>query len=753
MIQASAILQKDDLDIEPKYVEGLENLLAHCRTHLPSVDEDLIRRAFRLSYWAHRDDWRASGERYISHPLEVATIVARDIGLDDLSVAAALLHDVVEDTELSLDLIRSEFGETLATVIDGLTKISGVFTSRELGQAENVRKLMLSMATDLRVILVKFADRLHNMRTIEALPKKKQLKKAGETLDLFAPLAHRFGLHSIKSELEDLCLKILDPKAYYHIVGRLREMAEERDTYIASFVEPLEDRLRDQGFEFHVYSRVKNVYSIHRKMKRQDKPIDEIYDIFAIRIVLDTAADLEPEPREKKGKEDCWRVYSVVTDLYKPLPTRFRDFISNPKGNGYQSLHTTVLGPGGRRVEVQIRTDRMHEVAEKGVAAHWRYKEGRTNVDEEMEQFLEWVRDLLDNPNPEEATEFVEEFRLNLYDEEIYVFTPMGDLMTLPKGATPVDFAFKVHTEVGMQCIGAKVNGKMVPLSRELQSGDQIEIITSKKQNPNPDWENFVQTHKAKSRIRHWKNEKRRETADLGRQIWEKRAERANLEVSNHDLQEFAHDVKFPDLRQLFYEIGAGIYDPEELIDYIKDGVLEDELNEPADEQSLKEQYENFLEAAQTSGTQALVIDGELQRDIAVNYASCCNPIPGDEVFGFVSRTGAINIHRTNCPNATDLLNNHPGRIQDVDWSHQKDVQFDAALRLMGEDRTNMLNDITTVISKNLNTYIRSLTIDSEDGVFSGTIMLKVTDLKHLRRLMERLKRIDGLHGVYRFEE
>jgi len=304
-----------------------------------------------------------------------------------------------------------------------------------------------------------------------------------------------------------------------------------------------------------------------------------------------------------------------------------------------------------------------------------------------------------------------------------------------------------------MQCIGAKVNGKMVPLSRELQSGDQIEIITSKKQNPNPDWENFVQTHKAKSRIRHWKNEKRRETADLGRQIWEKRAERANLEVSNHDLQEFAHDVKFPDLRQLFYEIGAGIYDPEELIDYIKDGVLEDELNEPADEQSLKEQYENFLEAAQTSGTQALVIDGELQRDIAVNYASCCNPIPGDEVFGFVSRTGAINIHRTNCPNATDLLNNHPDRIQDVDWSHQKDVQFDAALRLMGEDRTNMLNDITTVISKNLNTYIRSLTIDSEDGVFSGTIMLKVTDLKHLRRLMERLKRIDGLHGVYRFEE
>ncbi len=752
MIQASAVLQKDDLDIEQQYVEGLETLLAHCRAHLSSVDEDLIRRAFRLSYWAHREDWRASGERYISHPLEVATIVARDIGLDDLSVAAALLHDVVEDTNLSLDFIESEFGETLATVIDGLTKISGVFESRELGQAENVRKLMLSMATDLRVILVKFADRLHNMRTIEALPKKKQLKKAGETLDLFAPLAHRFGLHSIKSELEDLCLKILDPSSYDHIVESIRDMADERDKFIASFIEPLEERLEEDGFEYEIYSRVKNVYSIHCKMKRQGKPIDEIYDIFAIRIVLDTDEDLQVEKREKTGKEDCWRVYSLVTDTYKPLPTRFRDFISNPKGNGYQSLHTTVLGPGGRRVEVQIRTDRMHEVAEKGVAAHWRYKEGRTNVDEEMEKFLEWVRDLLDNPKPEEATEFVEEFRLNLYDEEIYVFTPAGDLMTLPKGATPVDFAFKVHTEVGMQCIGAKMNGKMVPLSRELQSGDQVEIITSKKQHPNPDWEKFVQTHKAKSRIRHWKNEKRRQTADLGRQIWEKESDKANLEISDHDLQHYAHDVKFPDLRQLFYEIGAGIYDPQDLIEYIKEGVIDDS-EESTDEKSLKEQYENFLEAAQTSGKQALVIDGEIQRDIAVNYASCCNPIPGDEVFGFVSKTGRINIHRTSCPNATDLLNNHPHRIQDVDWSHQKDVQFVAALRLMGEDRTNMLNDITTVISKNLNTYIRSLTIDSDDGFFSGTVTLHVTDLKHLRRLMERLKRIDGLHGVYRFEE
>jgi GTP pyrophosphokinase/guanosine-3',5'-bis(diphosphate) 3'-pyrophosphohydrolase len=443
-----------------------------------------------------------------------------------------------------------------------------------------------------------------------------------------------------------------------------------------------------------------------------------------------------------------------VTDLYKPLPERFRDFISVPKSNGYQSLHTTVFGPKGRRVEVQIRTQEMHEVAERGVAAHWKYKEGKKNVDEEMEKFLEWVRDLLDNPEPDEATEFVKEFRLNLYDEEIYVFTPQGDLMTLPQGATPVDFAFKVHTEVGMQCIGAKVNGKMVPLSQELSSGDQVEVITSKKQQPNPDWMNFVVTHKARSRIRQWTNEERRKAAELGREMWQKKKDRADLEISDQDLQQVAHELKFPDLQQLFYEIGKGLYDPDELVDHIKgQAEHEDDDEEPEDEEALKERYERFLDSAQSTGKQTLVVNGEVQEDLAVNYASCCNPIPGDEVFGFVSKTGTINIHRSNCQNASDLLVNQADRILDVDWSRQKDVQFVAALRLMGEDRVGMVNDITEVISKNLKTNIRSITIDTEDGIFSGTIMLHVSDLEHLERLMERLKRIDGIHGVYRFEE
>ena len=746
MIQASAVPQKSEIEIDPKYEERLEKLLSCCRTHLPTVDENMIRRAFRLSYWAHRNDWRESGEKYVSHPLRVATIVARDIGLDDTSVAAALLHDVVEDTELSLDLIRDEFGDTMATIIDGLTKIEGVFSSQKLGQAENVRKLMLSMASDLRVILVKFADRLHNMRTIEALPKKKQLQKASETQELFAPLAHRFGLFKIKSELEDLSFEVLDPEAYTHIVDRLEEMAEQREAYIAGFIEPLAEHLEEEGFEFDIKGRVKNVYSIHRKMQRKNKPIDEIYDIFAIRVILQSGG--------RKGKEDCWRVYSLVTDLYKPLPERFRDFISVPKSNGYQSLHTTVFGPGGRRVEVQVRTQEMHEVAERGVAAHWKYKEGTENVDEEMERFLEWVRDLLENPEPEEATEFVKEFRLNLYDEEIYVFTPQGDLLTLPQGATPVDFAFKVHTEVGMQCIGAKVNGKMVPLSQELESGDQVEVITSEKQNPSPDWINFVVTHKARSRIRKWTNEERRKAVELGKEIWGKTKDQADLEISDQDLQEVAHELKFPDLQQLFYEIGKGLYDPDELVDYIKGNTQPEEKTvEEFDEESLREQYEQFLDAAQETEKQALVIDGEVQKDLAVNYASCCNPIPGDEVFGFVSKTGTVNIHRSNCRNASDLLVNKADRILDVDWSHQKDVQFVAALRLMGEDRVGMVNDITTVISKNLKTNIRSITIDTEDGIFSGTIMLHVSDLEHLQRLIERLKRIDGIQGVYRFKE
>lgn len=747
MIEVSDILKNADIHIEPEYDQKLKDLLVLCRKHLLSVNEELIQRAFRLSYWAHRNDRRASGELYINHPLAVAAIVAQDISFDDVSVAAALLHDVVEDTELSIEFIRQEFGETLAIIIDGLTKIDGVFASREMGQAENVRKLMLSMASDIRVILVKFADRLHNMRTLDSLPRKKQIKIASETLDLFAPLAHRFGLFAIKGELEDLTLKILKPESYFEIANGLSDTKKMRSDYINSFIEPLQEQLRDKGFEFEMYGRPKHIFSIHRKMLRQDKPLEEIYDLFAIRIVLKSTG--------KKGKEDCWRVYSIITDLYRPLPERFRDFISVPKSNGYQSLHTTVLGPLGRRVEVQIRTEEMHEIAERGLAAHWKYKEGVNEAGDHIDKWLSWVRDLLENPRPEQATEFVQEFRLNLYDEEIYVFSPKGDLYNLPNHATPVDFAFLVHTEVGNRCIGAKVNGKMVPLSRQLKSGDQVEIITSKKQTPRPDWIKFVVTHKARSRIRHWINEERRHITEVGQDIWRKKSKRARIQIADRDLQRYASRFKFPSPQHMFYEIGAGLFDPKDLIASIKNKGDGDSGSEQDGDSSvpLQVRYDTFLDKAQSVGRPALKIDGELHTDILTQYASCCNPIPGDEVFGFLSKTGSIKIHRVGCKNAAYLLVNHQDRIIQVEWSRQKDVQFVAALRLIGEDRVGLLNDISTVISKNLKTNIRSMTIDSEDGVFEGTLVLSVNDLAHLRRLMERLRRISNIHGVYRFEE
>ena len=747
MLRAASILQGDQLHIEPQFRDRLEQLLEVCRETLPSVDEERIRRAFRISYWAHRNDRRHSGEMYIAHPLEVAFIVAREIAIDDVSVVAALLHDVVEDTEISLDFVRDEFGAPIANIIDGLTKISGVFSSRALGQAENVRKLMLSMATDIRVILVKFADRMHNMQTIGAVSRHKQIKTATETLELFAPLAHRFGLFALKNQLEDLSLQVLHPDEYAAIVERLEDSSDERERYVNSFIEPLKDRLERDGFQCDIYGRPKNIGSIYRKMTRQSKPIDEIYDLFAIRIVLHTEG--------RKGKEDCWRVYSIITDLYKPLPERFRDFISVPKSNGYQSLHTTVLGPAGRRVEVQIRTRDMHDIAERGLAAHWKYKEKITQSDSQMDEFLSWVRELLESPRPEQATEFLEEFRLNLYEREIYVFTPKGELKTLPTDATPVDFAFQVHTEVGFHCIGAKVNGKMVPLSHRLKSGDQVEGITSKKQTPNPDWMKFVVTHKARSRIRHWINEKRRKSTDHGREIWRKKAKRANIEISESDLAQYASRLKFPNQQQMFFEIGSGLFDVADLISLIKKGETA-AVESPAperDSDALRLQYESFLDTAKSASKPALMIDGELHTDIVTKYAPCCNPIPGDEVFGYLSRAGSIRIHRVNCRNSPDLLINHPERVVPVEWSRQKDVQFITALRIVGEDRVGIVSDITTVISKNLSTNIRSITVDSEDGVFEGSIVMYVSDLAHLHRLIKRVKRIEGIHGVYRFEE
>ncbi len=761
MIQASAFLnsQLRDLRVHSEYERRLRVLIEHCRRNLPSVDEERIRRAFQVAYWAHRDDRRASGELYISHPLEVALIAARDIRFDDTTVVAALLHDTVEDTDLSLDLIKSEFGAEVATITDGVTKIDHVFSTRALGRAENVRKLMLSMASDIRVILVKFADRLHNMRTLGSLPHDRQLKIAADTLDLFAPLAHRFGLHEVKTELEDLSLKYMEPVAYREIAEGLKSKRRQRERFIESFVDPIRRQLKEDGFEFEIHGRPKSIYSIFRKMHKQDKELDEIYDLFAIRIILHSVG--------KKGREDCWRLYSILTDLYQPLPERFRDFISVAKSNGYQSLHTTVIGPEGKPVEIQIRTAEMHEIAERGVAAHWKYKDeagassgdgapapDASGRDARVEAMYKWVRDLLENPDSNDADEFVKEFQLNLYDEEIYVFTPQGDLMTLPRGATPVDFAFQIHTQVGFNCIGAKVNNKMVPLSYVLTSGDQVEILTSKKQTPNPDWMKFVVTHKARSRIRHWINERLRLAVDAGRETLVRKMKRAKIELDEQLINRAASRLKFPSSQQLFYEIGSGLYDADEFVQFIKRGA---ERSASEDTQggdaTVPLEFEQFAADAQEIGKTALIIDGERHSEMAVNYAPCCNPIPGDDVFGYISKTGVIKIHRVTCRNAPNLLLEHAERILSVDWSRQKDVQFVAALRIVGEDRVGIVSDITTIISKNLKTNIRSIAVESEDGLFEGTLVIYVSDLKQLRRIMQRLGRLDGIYGVYRFEE
>ena len=750
MIHASETLnaQLDSLVVIPEYERRLRVLLEHARRNLPSVDESLIRRAFRVAYWAHRDDRRASGEMYISHPLEVALIAARDIRADDVTVAAALLHDTVEDTDLSLDLIRSEFGDDVAAITDGVTKIGSVVGGRGMKHDENVRKLMLSMASDVRVILVKFADRLHNMRTLGGLAREKQVRIATETRDLYAPLAHRFGLHEVKTELEDLSLKFLEPDAYRAIADGLHAKRRQRERYVERFIEPVRTELTEAGFDFEIVGRPKSIYSIWRKMRKQEIELDDVYDLFAIRIILRSEG--------KQGREDCWRVYSVLTALYQPIAARFRDFVSVPKSNGYQSLHTTVIGPEGKPVEIQVRTAEMHDIAERGVAAHWKYKEGgaaATSHEARMEKMVSWVRDLLETPRPDDAGEFVREFQLQLYDEEIYVFTPKGQLVTLPTGATPVDFAFQIHTEVGFHCIGAKVDGKMVPLSYVLHSGEQVEILTSKRQTPNPDWTTFVVTHKAQTRIRHWVNERRRKAVALGRDLLDKKLKRARLVLDEQEINRLSARLKFPNAAQLFFEIGAGLFDPADFVELARNGHPEDDAPAAGVSPALLEvdSLATYVrDNARERGAPTLVIDGERHADLSVDYAPCCGPIPGDDVFGYLSKTGSVRIHRRSCKNAPHLLTDHTERIIRVEWSRQKDVQFPATLRLVGEDRVGIVSDITTVISKSLKTNIRSITVTSEDGMFEGQIVLYVSDTAQLTRVVKRLGRLDGIYGVHR---
>jgi len=725
-----------DIEAENKEIrKRYRALLRACKPTLQKGDKQQIRKAFDLALESHKDMRRKSGEPYIYHPIAVAQIAAEEIGLGTTSIVCALLHDVVEDTSITLQDIEEQFGKKVLRIIDGLTKISGIFDPNSSMQAENFRKMLLTLAEDVRVILIKLADRLHNMRTMEFMARHKQLKIASETSYLYAPLAHRLGLYAIKSELEDLSMKFTDPDTYKFIAKKLNEKKTEREKFVKDFIGPIQGILTEEGIHASVVGRPKSIHSIWNKMRKKSIPFEEVYDLFAVRIIIDTD--------DEKEKTECWKVYSIVTDLYRPNPDRLRDWISSPKANGYESLHTTVMGPRGQWVEVQIRTQRMNEIAEKGFAAHWKYKE--SNSDNGLDQWIQKVRDILSNPESN-AMDFVDDFKMNLFSDEIYIFTPKGTLVQLPNGATALDFAFEIHTDIGATCIGAKVNHKLVPLSHELSNGDQVEIITSSKQTPKDDWLNFVVTAKAKSKIKSSLKEEKRRIAEDGKEILERKLKSLKITYNTDNINKIANYFKYPSSQELFFNVAKGTLDIKNLREFVANIRSEDS------NQNQFQTHINGLVGKISKKDDTILIGDDLQK-IDYTLAPCCNPIPGDDIFGFLTVNDGIKIHRTSCPNASKLMANYGYRILKAKWaSSQNSISFLTGLRIVGIDDVGLVNKITTVIFHDFNVNIRSLAISSNEGIFEGDIMVFVNDTEQLDRLIEHLKKIPGVTGVSRYE-
>ncbi|MBE2254572.1 MAG: bifunctional (p)ppGpp synthetase/guanosine-3',5'-bis(diphosphate) 3'-pyrophosphohydrolase [Ignavibacteria bacterium] len=734
------------------YKKKLDELIFYCKKNLPSnkVNENLIAKAFKYALEAHKLDKRASGEPYFSHPYEVALIVAKEIPLDDISVASALLHDVIEDTNFTIKDIREEFGEEVAEIVDGATKIDGIFDNYELQQIESYKKLLLSMTSDIRVMLIKFADRLHNLRTIEFLSNPRQIRMAQETVEIYAPFAHRFGLSSVKTELEELSFKYLDRKTYDEIAKKLNEKKRERERFVKKFIEPIKQSLEKEGLKFEIQGRAKSIYSIYKKIKQRNKSFDEIYDLFAVRIIIDT-----------KNKNDCFNAYGLISQIYIPVPERFKDYISLPKQNGYQSIHTTLISKEGKMVEVQIKTREMHEIAEKGIAAHWKYKEN-TNINEEnLEKWMKYIRETFENVGKDKdvSEDFMESFKLNLYQDEIYVFTPKGDLKVMPAGTTALDFAFEIHTQIGMKCIGAKVNGKIVPINTILKSGNQVEILTSKNQTPKLDWEQFVVTHKAKSDLRKFFNAEKRDLAAKGKEIFEKKLKKNKLHINEDSLLKLIHKLKFKEISDFYYNIATDEDKANEVIGIISDkGKILNTENKPVQNELSSEQvYEKFINDARAATNGISVNNGREENNLEglkYEFAKCCNPIPGDEVLGFITKTEGIKIHRKNCKNIVNLFLHDPDRILEINWNDSGEGDYTGGLKIIGEDRPGMLNDITNVISKNFSaTNIKSVVINTKGAVFEGTLILNIKNLKQLNQIIEKLNSQEGIFSVSRFEE
>ncbi len=730
-------IEKENAAIAKAYKE----LLRVSYQTLSKDDKKLIRHAFEVALDAHKDQRRKSGEAYIFHPIAVAKIVAQEIGLDATSIAAALLHDVVEDNpDYTIADMERLFGETVARIVDGLTKISVLNKEMDVSlQAENFRKMLLTLNEDVRVIIIKIADRLHNMQTMESMRDDKQIKIASETLYIYAPLAHRIGLYNIKTELEDLGLKYTEPEVYNDIAEKMQESKEEQDAYITAFSKVIEKSLNKEGLNYEIKGRPKSIFSIRRKMVKQGVSFDEVYDKFAIRIIY--KSDFENE------KFLAWKIYSIVTDHFTPNPIRLRDWISSPKSTGYEALHITVVGPKSRWVEVQIRSERMNEIAEKGYAAHYKYK--NTNEKEDsLDLWINRLQEALEN-NEANAVDFVEQFKLNLYSKEIFVFSPKGDLKSLPKGATPLDFAFSIHTEVGMKTRGAKVNGKLVPLSHELQSGDRVEILTSDNAKPNANWLDYATTARARSKIKSALNAHTKEIAEEGKEILRRKLKQLKITLNEKAVNELVSYFKLKTSLDLFYRVGIGTIDNTKLkafassrsnafMSYIKSKIRKPEApNKDIDKEEITSKYD-------------MLVFGKEEERLNYTLANCCNPIPGDKVFGFVTINDGIKVHKKNCPNAVSLQSNYAYRIQSAKWIDSSQRAYTSHIKLSGIDNLGLVNDITKLISENLHVNMKSISFSSDDGIFNGDITVEVKNQTMLKNLIDKLKKINGIDKVVR---
>lgn len=730
-----ATIKEENKEIAKRY----KNLLKETYQTLSRSDKLMIRKAFNLSVEAHSNQRRKTGEPYIYHPISVAKIVANEIGLGSISIAAALLHDVVEDTKYTLDDIERLFGETVARIVSGLTKISSLKKDKDHSiQAENFRKMLLTLHDDVRVILIKVADRLHNMQTMDAMPAHKQVKIASETLYIYAPLAHRLGLYNIKTELEDLGLKYTEPDVYNGILSKISESKEDQDNYIESFENILNSGLRKESFNYQIKGRFKSIFSIRKKMRKQNVSFDEVYDKFAIRIIY--------EPTSKDEKFDAWKIYSIVTDYFKPNPSRLRDWISQPKSTGYEALHITVVGPESKWVEVQIRSNRMDEIAEKGYAAHFKYKQG-IESDNGLEGWLNRLKETLENQSIN-AVDFVEDFKLNLYAKEIYVFTPKGDLKSLPKSATALDFAFSIHTDVGLKCRGVKVNGKLVPLSFELSSGDQIEVFTSSNNKPNARWLDFVITARARTKIKTALKEQEKKIAEEGKAILARKLRHLKINFNEKSLNELVIFFKLKTSFDLFFRIGNGAIDNTQLKNFVsqRNNVIVSFFKKRLTRAPSKE----LINKEEVSTKYDDLVFGLEEEKLDYTAAKCCKPIPGDKVFGFITINEGIKIHKKDCPNSISLQSNYAYRVIKAKWIDSTNQEFKAILKVSGEDNKGIINNLTKIISNTMDVFIHSINITGNEGIFDGKLSISVKNRTQLNKLIENIKKVDGVKKVQR---